>query len=95
MQLALLKLRISLNDVLGQEWRLHRIVTAVENNGRARDRKRIQLATDYLISQGHGQNMSVSGVLRLCHDLKVSCSMIPLLQFTFHNFSVLQVMVPI
>ena len=70
MRRALLKLRISLNDVLGQEWRLHRIVTAVENNGRARDRKRIQLATDYLISQGHGQNMSVSGVLRLCHDLK-------------------------
>jgi hypothetical protein len=70
MKRALKKLRHSLNAVLGQEWRLHQIVSAVENNGRKKDRERIHLATNYLVSQGHGIGMSVPGVLRLCNELK-------------------------
>ena len=77
MKVALMKLRQSLREVLGQEWSLVRIVTAVENNGRKKDRARIRLATSYLVHQGHGPGMSVPGVLRLCHELKKtkkSCS---------------------
>ena len=70
MSKALALLRIRLNEVLGQTWRLHRTVTAIEKSGRKKDRKRVRLATEYLVSQGHGQSMSVPGVLRLCRELE-------------------------
>jgi hypothetical protein len=70
MKKALIKLKQCVQNILGQEWQLHRIVHAVENSGRKKDCARIHLATHYLVHQGHAQGMSVPGILRLCKQLE-------------------------
>lgn len=70
MKRAIIKLRGCLHNVLGQDWRLHRIVDTVGKSGRKRDRERIRLATEYLVNQGHGKGLSVYGILSLCKELE-------------------------